>query len=193
MLPSPERAPGRANATCYLLCEVTADARWLLHKLVQLELNARALALSALGTGVGEAWDIPSSKLAHVVALVGIAAPLGVLSEQQAPRVVKFITGHLPFLAHMLIEGRLFFLSLGLEGHNTNVIVANLLLANMVMADDMVAVKRGLAEIKGEVALLRSETKNGMSEIVALLRSEIKNGMSEIVALLRSGKAGLGP
>ena len=167
MLPSPERAPGVANASCYLLCEVTADARWLLHKLVQLELNARALALAALGRGASEAWGITPRDLASVVALVGVAAPLGVLSAQQARRLVVFIHGHLPFLAHMFTSRRLFFLSLGVEGHYTNVMVANLLFAHMVMADDMAAVKLDVAEIKGEMA----ELKGNVAEILAILQA----------------------
>ena len=39
--------------------------------------------------------------------------------------------------------------------HNTNVIVANLLLAHMVMADDMAAVKRDMAAIKRDVAEIK--------------------------------------
>jgi hypothetical protein len=174
VLPSPERATGAANASCYLLCEVTADVRWLLHKLVQLELNARALALAALGRSASEAWGISSVDLESVVALVGIAAPLGVLSAQQARRVVAFIHAHLPFLAHMFMLKRLFFLSLGVEGHNTNVMVAHLLLAHAVMTDDMAAVKRDVAGIKSEMAELKGEMagiKGQVAEILALLQA----------------------
>ena len=166
VLPSPERASGCANSTCYLLCEVTADARWLLHKLVQLELNARALALRALETGVGEALDILPCDVARVVAVVGVAAPLGLLSLQLAERVVKFIRAQLPFLAHMLSAGSLFFLGLGIEGHNTNVIVANLLLSHMALADDVAALKGDVAEIKGDVAAI----KGRLDDIMTILR-----------------------
>ena len=166
VVPSPERASGRANAACYLLCEVTADARWLLHKLVQLELNARALALGALGRGVSEAWAIPPHEVALVVAAVGVATPLGAPSSQQAPRVVAFIAAHLPFVAHMRTTGRLFFLGLGEEGRNTNVIVANLLLSSVALTASVEALKEDVAALKGDVAAL----KHNVAEILSLLR-----------------------
>ena len=180
VVPSPERASGRANAACYLLCEVTADARWLLHKLVQLELNARALALGALGRGVSEAWAIPPHEVALVVAAVGVATPLGAPSSQQAPRVVAFIAAHLPFVAHMRTTGRLFFLGLGEEGRNTNVIVANLLLSSVALTASVEALKEDVAALKGDVAALKEDVAALKGDVAAL-----KHNVAEILSLLR--------
>ena len=176
VVPSPERAPERVNAACYLLCEVTADARWLLHKLVQLELNARALALSALGKAVSEAWEIAPHEIALIVATVGVAAPLlAVPSRQQAPRVVGFIQTHLPFVAHMHATGRLCFMDLREEGHNTNVIVANLLLSNVALTSSHEALASSHEALTSSFEALAADVaalKRDVAEILSLLRAD---------------------
>ena len=173
VVPSPERASGRENVACYLLCEVTTDARWLLHKLIQLELNARALAMRVLDKAVSEAWVIPPCDVALVVAMVGVAIPLGAPSSQQAPRVVRFLA-HLPFLEHMHDTGRLFFLGLGEDEHITNVIVANMLLSNMAIMEDVATLKSDVATLKSDVAALKSDVaapKSDVADILTLLRA----------------------
>ena len=69
--PAGERGDGAGNTSCYVLGEVTADQCFLLHKLVQLEYNGRALAARALHLTTAEgAASAPAEDVASVITLV---------------------------------------------------------------------------------------------------------------------------
>ena len=152
-----------------------------------MELNARALALRALERTPDKAWEIPPCDVALVVAVVGVAIPLGAPSSQQASRVVHFLA-QLPFLAHMRSTGRLFFLGLREEEHNTNAIVANMLLSNMAITEDVATLKSDVATLKSDVATLKSDMATVKSD-VATLKSDmatVKSDVASILALLQA-------
>lgn len=154
-LASPLRdgAAGAVNTTCFLFCEVTADARLLLHKLVQLEVNARALAANARGwVSVESAFSMAPDVVGEVVTLVGVAAPLGNLNTQVLGRVLKFVEDNLPFVHYMLKQQRLVWVHLADEMRNSHMATASLLTRMEVVERKLEVVERKLDALSAAIS-----------------------------------------
>jgi hypothetical protein len=173
--PSPQSSAAPPNESCYVLCEVTTNPTYLLHKLLQLEVHARALAMRPLRLSHEGAVGAPPGDLAGVVTLLVVACKglesslsSGSPSSRVSDKVRSFVLENLPFVAHMWRAGRLLWADLAPDECQGNGAVAELLLAGDVMRHRMDSLDSRMGRLEGRMGSLEEEVRKILRVVIEI-------------------------